>query len=194
MVMQSYSKITIFLLLLVSFSCVALSGPDVLFAGEKPNLQKEKMTDMPSDFYIEEPERKDPFIAGLLSWTWTGLGQFYTQEYAYGSLFLFADLMQKGFLLYMIFYYSDKYKTQDDDIVKWQNLTKRDRGVLIGYFASIFIVKVLCVINAVESAQTYNRNIYFPYWKTRQSVKITMDTDDHKGKRINIGLNKFLRF
>ncbi len=141
------------------------------------------------DFYIEEPERKDPFIAGLLSWSWSGLGQFYTQEYAYGSLFLLADIAQKGVLVYMIFYYSDKYTSDNDDIVRWQDIEKRDKGIIIGYIFSMLCVKVLCIVNAVDSAEKYNREIYFPFWKNRSRVGLSLHTEDN---RINIGLSTSL--
>ncbi len=141
------------------------------------------------DFYIEEPERKDPFIAGLLSWSWSGLGQFYTQEYAYGSLFLLADIAQKGVLVYMIFYYSDKYTSDNDDIVRWQDIEKRDKGIIIGYIFSMLCVKVLCIVNAVDSAEKYNREIYFPFWKNRSRVGLSLNTEDN---RINIGLSTSL--
>jgi TM2 domain-containing membrane protein YozV len=141
------------------------------------------------DFYIEEPERKDPFIAGLLSWSWSGLGQFYTQEYTYGSLFLLADIAQKGLLVYMIFYYSDKYTSDNDDIVKWQDIEGRDKGIIIGYIFSMLFVKVLCIVNAVDSAEKYNREIYFPFWKNRSRVGLSLHTEDD---RINIGLSTSL--
>ncbi len=148
-----------------------------------------KEKEVREDFYIEEPERKDPFIAGLLSWSWSGLGQFYTQEYTYGSLFLLVDIAQKGLLVYMIFYYSDKYTAEHEDIVKWQDIERRDKGIIIGYIFSMLLVKVLCIVNAVDSAEKYNREIYFPYWKNRSKVRFSLHTE---GNRINVGLSTSL--
>lgn len=142
-------------------------------------------------FFLDEPERKDPFVAGILSWSWNGLGQFYTQNYTRGSLFLMTDVVQTGLLVYGIFYYSDKYRSSEDDIVKWENISRRDRGVMIGYVFSLLLVKVLGVVDAVNSAETYNREIYFPYWKNRTRLRFSVETTDD---RIDISLGRNLSF
>ena len=144
-------------------------------------------TDISHDFYLDEPERKDPFIAGLLSWSWSGLGQFYTQSYTRGSLFLAADIAQKGFLIYGIFYYSDKYSGEEGNIVKWKNISNRDKGIIIGYLFSMLIMKIACVVDAVNSAEDYNRDIYFPYWKRRNRLRFSIENEDD---RINISMSR----
>lgn len=177
---------------LIVFSVVIfiLNAVALPLSGKEPSIPPpEKDKEVREDFYIEEPERKDPFIAGLLSWSWSGLGQFYTQEYTYGSLFLLADIAQKGLLVYMIFYYSDKYTSEHEDIVKWQDIERRDKGIIIGYIFSMLLVKILCIVNAVDSAEKYNREIYFPYWKNKSRVRFSLHTE---GNRINIGLSTSL--
>lgn len=144
-------------------------------------------TEIPDDFYLDEPERKDPFIAGLLSWSWSGLGQFYTQNYTRGSLFLAADIAQKGLLIYGIFYYSDKYSGEDGNIVKWKNISNRDKGIIIGYLFSMLIMKIACVVDAVNSAEDYNRDIYFPYWKRSNRMRFSIENEDD---RINISMSQ----
>jgi TM2 domain-containing membrane protein YozV len=141
-----------------------------------------------SPFFLDEPERKDPFVAGLLSWSWNGLGQFYTQNYGRGSLFLMTDILQKGLFIYGLFYYSDKYRTSDDDVVRWNDIAKRDRGIIVGYLFSLILVKVLCVVDAVNSAETYNREIYFPYWKNRIRLNLSVETT-HDRFELSIGKN-----
>jgi hypothetical protein len=127
------------------------------------------------DFTFDSPDRKDPFIAGLLSWTWPGLGQFYTQNYAEGSFFLMADLIQKGLLIYMLSYYSDKYTRDKEAQVKWKTMDSQDKTIIIGYLFSFLVLRVACVINAVSSAETYNKEIYFPYWKSQNKVRFSLD-------------------
>ncbi len=127
-------------------------------------------------YFLDEPERRDPFVAGVLSWSWTGLGHFYTQHYTRGSLFLMTDILQKGLLVYGIFHYTDKYSSSDDDIVKWQDISRRDRGIMIGYVFSLLLVKVFGVVDAVRSADDYNREIYFPYWKNRTRLRLSVET------------------
>lgn len=116
---------------------------------------------------FNEPERKDPFIAAVLSWTWSGLGQFYTQNYTKGSAFLLADLAEKGALLYMLFYISDKYSKKDEG-VQWSSIDKKDQSIVIGLLCSIFFTRVFSVIDAVDSANDYNKTIYYPYWQSKQ--------------------------
>ncbi len=140
----------------------------------------------PESIFLDEPERKDPFVAGLLSWSWTGLGHFYTQHYTRGSLFLMTDLLQKGLLIYGVFHYSDKYRSNDDGIARWENIPRRDRGIIIGYVFSMLLVKVLGVVDAVNSAETYNREIYFPYWKNRARMRLSVET---AGNRIDVSMS-----
>ncbi len=159
--------------------------------GFPPEDPIKKETIESDSFFLDEPERKDPFVAGLLSWSWTGLGQFYTQNYARGSMFLMTDLIQKGLLVYGVFYYTDKYNSDENDIVKWDEISKRDRGIIIGYVFSILLVKVLSVLDAVHSADTYNREIYFPYWKNRTRMRLSIEANDDY---INVSMSKPIEF
>lgn len=144
-----------------------------------------------SSFFIDEPDRKDPFIAGVLSWVWPGLGQFYTQDYGAGSLFLLADLVQKGLLVYGAFYYSDKYSSSDNKVVRWQDMHGRDQTIIIGYVFSVLLLKVYCVVDAVYSAERYNREVYFPYWKSQTKTRFSFDV----GKDgVNVAVTKSLQF
>ncbi|MCX7677650.1 MAG: hypothetical protein N2316_00360 [Spirochaetes bacterium] len=151
--------------------------------------QKESTAQTP--YFLDEPERKDPFLAGLLSWSWNGLGQFYTQNYGRGSLFLMMDIFQKGLLVYGLFYYTDKYAASDEEVVRWNDISKKDRSIIIGYLFSIIFIKVLCVIDAVHSAETYNREIYFPYWKNRLRLQLSVETTND---RIEFSFGNHIQF
>lgn len=122
------------------------------------------------------PQYKDPFVAGVLSWSWTGLGQFYAQDYAKGSLFLVADMSQKGLFLYMLFHLSEKYQSEDE-IINWTDMSMQDRGVILGLAFSILVTKVLCVVDAVDSTRDYNREVYYPYWRQKQNIDISYNPD-----------------
>lgn len=126
------------------------------------------------EFFMDEPDRKDPFVAGLLSWGWPGLGQFYSQDYAMGSFFLLADIMQKGLFVYMLFYYSDKY-SDNDRLVRLRDMETRDQTIIIGYVFSILVFKTVCVINALHAADVYNKDIYFPYWKSQKKSRLSFE-------------------
>jgi len=125
---------------------------------------------------FEEPERKDPFIAGVLSWSWSGLGQFYTQNYKKGSAFLLADIAEKGLLLYTLFHISEKYSDNTTD-VNWSDISRKDQTIVVGLLFSIFLTRVFSVVDAVNSAHDYNRLIYYPYWKSKQGFKTTCNPD-----------------
>jgi hypothetical protein len=142
-------------------------------------------------FFVDEPDRKDPFIAGVLSWVWPGLGQFYTQDYGAGSLFLLADLVQKGLLIYGAFYYSDKYSSSGNEVVRWQDMKNRDQTIIIGYVFSVLFLKVYCVVDAVYSAERYNREVYFPYWKSQNKARFSLDVSRDG---VNVAVTRPLQF
>jgi len=154
-----------------------------------PKLENGEAED-PEGLVMDEPARKDPFVAGLLSWEWPGLGQFYTQNYAIGSLFLLVDIVQKGLLVYLLFYYSDKY-TQQDEMVKWDHIESKDQAIMIGYVFSVLLVRVWCVLDAVFSAERYNREIYFPYWKYQNRNRFSFSVENEP-RRINFAYTRSL--
>jgi hypothetical protein len=156
------------LALALAFNCALAFVPGDILAAE---ADAGGMGPYAFDF----PERKEPFVAGLLSWSWPGLGQFYTQDYAQGSFFLLADLIQKGLLIYLISYYSDKYTRERDQVVEWKSMEAQDKTIIIAYAFSFLVLRVACVLNAVSSAETYNREIYFPYWKSQNKVRFSFD-------------------
>ncbi|MCX8123750.1 MAG: hypothetical protein N3F66_06255 [Spirochaetes bacterium] len=166
--------------LVIKISIVAIIvifGYQLVFAQNK-QMQQNTMSSVPAvPIVFEEPERKDPFIAGVLSWSWSGLGQFYTQNYKKGSAFLLADLAEKGLLVYMLFYISDKYSSSDQD-VNWSDISKRDQTIVVGLLFSIFFTRVLSVVDAVNSAHEYNRLIYYPYWKSKQGFKTSFEPEN----------------
>lgn len=136
-------------------------------------------------------EKKDPFVAGLLSATMMGLGQFYTKEYTKGSIFVLTDFIQKGALIWMIVALNKKYTDEDkgDQVVEWQEISDTDKSLIIGYLVFYFGSKIYCIIDAVHSANVYNENIE----KQRKSIKTSLNLDfgvEHK----NISVGYFRRF
>jgi TM2 domain-containing membrane protein YozV len=168
------SKISLIAIIILSLFSLA-------FAQKDKQIQQNNISAVPGNvpppILFEEPERKDPFIAGVLSWSWSGLGQFYTQNYKKGSAFLLADLAEKGLLVYMLFYISDKYSNSDED-VNWQDISKKDKTIVVGLLFSIFFTRVFSVIDAVDSAHDYNRLIYYPYWKSKQGFKTSFEPEN----------------
>ena len=161
---------------------------NVVFGDQNKSPQKvsSQLKDRNIAILFDEPERKDPFIAAVLSWSWSGLGQFYTQNYKKGSAFLLADLAEKGALIYMLFYISDKY-SQRDEGVQWSSIDKKDQCIVIGLIGSIFFTRVLSVIDAVDSANNYNKTIYYPYWQSKQYFK---SSDNYQKDMLQFSITK----
>ncbi len=136
-------------------------------------------------------DEKDPFIAGLLSATMMGLGQFYTKEYTKGSIFVLTDFIQKGTLIWMIVALNEKYtdKEKGDQVVEWREITNTDKTLIIGYLVFYFGSKIYCIIDAVHSANVYNKNLQ----KQRQ-IKTTGLNLNFNISNKNIGATYFRRF
>lgn len=117
------------------------------------------------NLYSEEKEEiyydeKDPFVAGLLSATMLGLGQFYTKDYLKGSIYVFTDLLQKGMIIYLVTYLSDHYTNDEDDkIVEWKEINNSDRAIVIGFITFYFGSRLLCIIDAINGAKSYNKSL-----------------------------------
>lgn len=157
------------------------------FPGVPAGLQ---LVEERSYLFTDEPEKKDPFVAGLLSWSCSGLGHFYAQEYTWGSFFLVTDIAQKGLFVYLLFYYSDKYSDKGG-IVKWQDMERKDRAVIIGFVFSVLLVKVVSIVSAVQLTEKYNREIFFPYWKNKNRVGFSLDAE---GDRLTFAVTKSFSF
>lgn len=99
-----------------------------------------------------EPERSDPFIAGLLSWMFPSLGQFYNKDYTKGSIIISLDLLQKGLFCWLMWDLHNRYTGDNDDIVKWDELAAGDKVLVIGYFVLHFGLRFYSIIDAVNVA------------------------------------------
>lgn len=168
------SEISLVAILIVSMVSITFAQRDKQI---QQNNQSAVSSNVPPPIIFEEPERKDPFIAGVLSWSWSGLGQFYSQNYKKGSALLLADLAEKGLLIYMLFHISEKYSSSDQD-VSWSAISTKEQTIVVGLLFSIFLTKVFSVVDAVDSAHEYNRLIYYPYWKSKQGFKSSFEPEN----------------
>ncbi len=175
------------------FAIIIVFSNQPVFAQKDKQIQQSNtvaMTSTAPPIIFEEPERKDPFIAGVLSWSWSGLGQFYTQNYKKGSAFLLADIAEKGLLVHMLFYISDKYSSSNQE-VSWSDISRRDQTIVVGLLFSIFFTRLFSVVDAVDSAHEYNRLIYYPYWKSKQGYKTSFEPE---GKSLHISVSYPVNF
>jgi hypothetical protein len=101
-------------------------------------------------------QHRDPFLAGLLSGLYWGLGHFYAREYTRGSLFMFGDLIFKGLVIGLVFKLKNKYTGQDDNEIRWREMNGTDKSLVIGAVAVWLGLTVLSVADAASCAEDYN--------------------------------------
>lgn len=101
---------------------------------------------------------REPFVAGLLSTFFWGMGHFYTKEYTRGSLLMFGDLIYKGMLVGLLLKLKNRYTdSAGDDTVNWKELSGSDKGLVIGYLVSWVGISLWAAYDAAESANRFNR-------------------------------------
>lgn len=101
---------------------------------------------------------REPFVAGLLTSMFWGLGHFYTKEYTRGSLLMFSDLIYKGLLVGLLLKLKNRYTDSNgDDTVSWKELSGSDKGLVLGYIISWLGISIWAAYDAAESAHRFNR-------------------------------------
>jgi TM2 domain-containing membrane protein YozV len=132
------------------------------------------------------PQRKDPFIAGLLSLFMMGVGQIYVHEYWKGSLFIAANFTNKILLILLINHINTKYGSADESVnVNWNSFEPITKVLIIGYLVESLGLRIFSVVDAVYSTQRYNER----YTDTRNEKGYTLDIDGN-----NVSLGYYLRF
>ncbi len=111
---------------------------------------------------------KDPFLAGVLSWVMPGAGQIYAQSYTKGSVFIFANLVDKSSMVLLLLYLNNNYKNVSTGI-SWKDLDTRDKALIISYFAISTTLKLYNSIDAIYTAEKYN--------KTRSMMRVGFYVD-----------------
>ncbi len=132
------------------------------------------------------PLRKDPFVAGLLSWFMMGVGQIYVHEYWKGSLFIAADLTNKVLLILLINHINQKYGSKDEVVnVDWRSFESGTKVLIIGYLVEALGTRIFSVFDAVQSAHRYNER--FTGSRAEKGYSFEMNGDD-------ISLGYYYRF
>ncbi len=120
------------------------------------------------------PVYRDPFIAGLLSWFMMGIGQIYCREYTKGSIFIAADLADKASLILLVSYINNKYSQSEKTIdVNWKAFEPGTKVLIISYLTIKFGLRFYNVIDAIQSANEYNRK----YMSQRDDEKLSLNFD-----------------
>jgi TM2 domain-containing membrane protein YozV len=129
------------------------------------------------------PPRKDPFVAGLLSWFMMGVGQIYAQEYWKGSLFIAASLTNKILLVLLLSHINSKYGSSEQIVsVDWNSFETGTKLLIIVYIAEALGLRIFNVVDAVQSAQRYNDR----YEPNGQQGEFSIDIE---GDDVSLGYN-----
>ena len=133
---------------------------------------------------LKTPPRKDPFVAGLLSWFMMGVGQIYVHEYTKGSIFIAVDLTNKVLLLLLISHINSKYSPSSNEIVNvdWSSFDAGTKFLIIAYLTESLGIRIFSVVDAVQSAQSYNDR--FSTQKDELGLSLKLNDDE-----ISIGYN-----
>ena len=123
------------------------------------------------------PERKDPFVAGFLSWLMMGVGQIYCKEYTKGSIFIALDLLDKGTLIALTSYLNKKYSPKGNEIVNinWAAFDSNTKLLIIGYIIAKYSIRFYNVYDAIQAAKNYNKLHFLSKEKTK--VFFGLDSD-----------------
>jgi len=106
------------------------------------------------NLFSADLQLKEPAVAGVLSFAMTGVGQFYAKAYTKGSIMLGGDFIDKIILSSFFVYFSYTY-----DEFSWLGFSGAERGMLIGYLVLSFSLKLYSIIDAVISADMYNKKL-----------------------------------
>ncbi len=105
-----------------------------------------------------------PFIAGLLSWLYPGLGQFYIKDYFKGSIFMLADFVEKTLFYIAIYtrFFTEPAESDSFD-VNWNILSTEEKIFFISYVSIYLANRIISAYLAYKGAissykyyQTYN--------------------------------------
>lgn len=126
---------------------------------EEPALRISPDTQKPLSDHTGSVDRKDPFLAGLLSWFMMGIGQIYCKEYTKGSLFIALDLVDKTTMLLLISYINTKYKPGEGEVIymNWNAFDNSTKLLVVTYILAKVGLRFYNVVDAINSANSYNR-------------------------------------
>ncbi len=124
------------------------------------------------------PTEKDPFIAGLLSWLMMGTGQIYCREYTKGSIFIAADLADKAAFVLLLSYINNRYASAGTEIINidWNAFDTGTKLLTVLYFTGTLSLRFYNVLDAINSANIYNKK----YFSQREKSTLTFSIDHDK--------------
>ncbi len=165
---KRYNLLTI-LLILFAFTTFSYGFGDssYLLEWKKDTMYAYHSFNIEAGFYDDSVKsvyqivKKDPFIAGFLSWLMMGTGQIYCQEYTKGSIFMSLDLLDKVAFVGLVSYVNKRYSPKGDEVINlnWQAFDTSTKFLILGYIIVKYSVRFYNVYDAVQSAKHYNENL-----------------------------------
>lgn len=125
-------------------------------------------------FYSEEnllKYRKDPFLAGALSFYNPGLGQFYSGESEKGMLFWLGENVLFFSSLLIVTDFTFNFKGDfgvEIKIKQKKNLSDERIITSIGLGVAFLVVHFFNIMDAVDSAKNYNKKLENLYLQDQQ--------------------------
>lgn len=131
--------------------------------------------------------KRDPILAGILSWYVPGLGQYYSGEIGKGTIFLLTEYtLTLSAILYFInfdfsaggksgFKINIDAKRTDLGVVE----TSR-RNVFVGVMSLVALIHLYNISDAVQSARTFNGNLERERKRLRETYPFIFTNSEEK--------------
>ncbi len=109
--------------------------------------------------FCQQIERKDPLLAGVLSWYMPGLGQFYAGKYLKGSIFW---VLENTLFISALLTVTDINFSSNEEIgfqfsIKpKENLSRDDETIGISLFIGWGLFHIYNIIDAIQTARDVN--------------------------------------
>jgi TM2 domain-containing membrane protein YozV len=108
------------------------------------------------------PQKKDPFLGGVLSWYMPGLGQFYADRYLRGAVFW---MIENTLFFSAVLTVADlNFSTNEEigfqfNVKPKDTLSKKQERIGIGLFVGYAIFHIYNVIDAIQVVKEYNQDL-----------------------------------
>jgi TM2 domain-containing membrane protein YozV len=131
--------------------------------------------------------KRDPILAGILSWYVPGLGQFYSDEIAKGAFFLITEytLTLSAILYFVNFDFSaggkSGFKINIDAKRSDLGVVETPRkNVFIGIMSLVALIHLYNISDAVQSARIFNLNLETERKRLRDTYPFIFTNSDEK--------------
>ncbi len=177
------------------FIIVLMIAPASSFGAERASSAKSRTSKASELKALETLEyqraffdrKRDPILAGILSWYVPGLGQFYSDEIAKGAFFLITEytLTLSAILYFVNFDFSaggkSGFKINIDAKRSDLGVVETPRkNVFIGVMSLVALIHLYNISDAVQSARTFNFNLETERKRLRDTYPFIFTNSEEK--------------